>query len=147
MFIDIHSHVYRIKPPVWNFCTPVELLRRYDRMKVDMAALLPIVSPEIYFPQSVEDILEICDAHPDRFIPYCNIDPRSMHNSPRSPLDRVLTHYKERGCNGVGEIMPNMELMDIYHTQLWFETAAMIPALITVGKLLEALSKGGRPTL
>ncbi len=113
MFIDIHSHVYRIKPPVWNFCTPVELLRRYDRMKVDMAALLPIVSPEIYFPQSVEDILEVCDAHPDRFIPYCNIDPRSMHNSPRSPLDRVLEHYKERGCKGVGEIMPNMELMDL----------------------------------
>ena len=36
----------------------------------------------------------------------------------------------------------NMELMDLYHNQLYFETAAMIPALITVGKMLEALSKG-----
>ena len=29
-----------------------------------------------------------------------------------------------------------------YHDQLYFESAAMIPALITVGKLLEAISKG-----
>ena len=36
----------------------------------------------------------------------------------------------------------NMELMDIYHNQLYFESAAMIPALITVGKTLESLSKG-----
>ena len=33
-------------------------------------------------------------------------------------------------------------LMDTYHQKLWFESAAMIPALITVGKLLEAVSKG-----
>ena len=36
----------------------------------------------------------------------------------------------------------NIDLMDIYHDQLYFETAAMIPALITVGKTLEAMSKG-----
>lgn len=36
----------------------------------------------------------------------------------------------------------NIDLMGIYHDQLYFETAAMIPALITVGKTLEAMSKG-----
>ncbi len=36
----------------------------------------------------------------------------------------------------------NMSLMELYHNELYFESAAMIPALITVGKLLEALSKG-----
>lgn len=36
----------------------------------------------------------------------------------------------------------NMDLMEIYHNQLYFESAAMIPALITVGKTLESLSKG-----
>lgn len=40
--------------------------------------------------------------------------------------------------NGSG----NMELMDLYHDGLYFETAAMIPALITVGKTLESFSKG-----
>ena len=34
------------------------------------------------------------------------------------------------------------DLMDLYHNQLYFESAAMIPALITVGKMLESISKG-----
>ncbi len=37
---------------------------------------------------------------------------------------------------------PNADLMTLYHDQLYFESAAMIPALITVGKTLEAMSKG-----
>ena len=36
----------------------------------------------------------------------------------------------------------NMDLMNMYHDELYFESAAMIPALITVGKTLEAMSKG-----
>ncbi len=36
----------------------------------------------------------------------------------------------------------NMELVHRYHMDLYFETAAMIPTLITLGKYLEALSKG-----
>lgn len=38
--------------------------------------------------------------------------------------------------------VPNADLMGIYHDRLYFESAAMIPALITVGKTLESLSKG-----
>lgn len=38
--------------------------------------------------------------------------------------------------------VPNAELMPVYHDELYFEAAAMIPALITVGKMLEAMSKG-----
>ena len=82
MFIDIHTHAYRITPPLYHFCTPEQLIRRYDKMKVDTAVILPIVSPEVYFPQAVEDVLEMCDKWPDRFVPYCNIDPRSMYISP-----------------------------------------------------------------
>lgn len=112
MFIDIHTHAYRIKPPVYGFSTPEELLKRYDEMKVDMAVILPIVSPEIYFPQAVEDIIEICQTYPDRFIPYCNIDPRCYWNSPNAPLDEIMLHYKRLGCKGVGEVMPNMRMDD-----------------------------------
>ena len=36
----------------------------------------------------------------------------------------------------------NMALMPLYHNQLYFESAAMIPALITIGKTLESISKG-----
>ena len=45
-------------------------------------------------------------------------------------------------CGMITNGAENMELMDLYHNQLYFETAAMIPALITVGKMLEAMSKG-----
>ncbi len=36
----------------------------------------------------------------------------------------------------------NSSLMEIYHNELYFESAAMIPTLITIGKMLEAMSKG-----
>ena len=112
MFIDIHAHAFRKKTPIWNFCSPKELLADYDKLKIDMGVLLPIVSPEIYFPQAVEDILEMCDDHPDRFIPYCNVDPRAITNSSKAPLEQALQYYKELGCKGIGEVMPSMQLVD-----------------------------------
>ena len=47
-----------------------------------------------------------------------------------------------RMCGMITAGAPNADLMDLYHNQLYFESAAMIPALITVGKMLEARSKG-----
>ena len=47
-----------------------------------------------------------------------------------------------RMCGMITRGVPNADLMEIYHNELYFETAAMIPALITVGKLLESVSKG-----
>ncbi|MGN1059994.1 MAG: amidohydrolase family protein, partial [Clostridia bacterium] len=99
-------------PFVTKFATPEHLIEVYDSLGIEKGVLLPVVSPEIYFPQSNEDILNMAEKYPDRFIPYCNIDPRAMTNSPEAPLDRVLQYYKDRGCKGVGEIMPNLEVMD-----------------------------------
>jgi len=111
MFIDIHAHAYRKRPPAGcRFCNAEELLARYDAAGIEMGVLLPIVSPEIYFPQANEDILEMAQEHPDRFIPFCNIDPRALTNSADAPLDRVLRHYRDLGCKGLGEVMPNMPL-------------------------------------
>ena len=52
----------------------------------------------------------------------------------------LYVFYKMCGVITAGA--DNMALMELYHNELYFESAAMIPALITVGKLLEALSKG-----
>ena len=52
----------------------------------------------------------------------------------------LYVFYKMCGMITGGAV--NMELMELYHNQLYFESAAMIPALITVGKMLEAKSKG-----
>ncbi len=117
MFIDIHAHAYRKHPPssvtspIPEFCTAEQLIRRYDEAGIEKGALLPIVSPEIYLPQSNEDILEMAAQYPDRLIPFCNIDPRALTNSADAPLDRLLGYYRDQGCKGLGEVMPNVPLM------------------------------------
>lgn len=113
MFIDIHAHAYRKTPPfVCRFCTAEQLIARYDEVGIEKGVLLPIVSPEIYFPQANEDILEMVEQYPDRFIPFCNIDQRILTNSPDAPLDLVLRHYRDQGCKGLGEVMPNVPVID-----------------------------------
>jgi hypothetical protein len=58
MFIDIHTHAYRLKT-MTSMHTPDQLLKRMDELKIDMAVLLPFVNAEIYFTQQVEDIVEM----------------------------------------------------------------------------------------
>lgn len=71
MIIDIHSHCYKHPLPfVTPFYDPERLIKTYDEIGVTKAVLLPVVNPEIYFPQSVDEIIEICEAYPDRFIPF-----------------------------------------------------------------------------
>ena len=113
MFIDMHAHVYRNCPPfVVQFCTAAQVIERYDQAGIERGVLLPIVSPEIYLPQANEDILEMVEQYPDRFIPFCNIDPRALTNSVDAPLDRLLRYYRDKGCKGVGEVMLNVPMMD-----------------------------------
>ncbi|OGV38836.1 MAG: hypothetical protein A2020_12960 [Lentisphaerae bacterium GWF2_45_14] len=112
MFIDIHAHAYRRPVPfVVQFCTPEQVIERYDKAGIEKGALLPIVSPEIYLPQANEDILDMCEKYPDRFFPFCNIDPRALTNSADAPLDRLLRYYKDKGCRGLGEVMLNVPVM------------------------------------
>jgi len=113
MFIDIHAHAYRNHPPLLvQFCTAEQVIARYDQAGIEKGVLLPIVSPEIYLPQANEDILEMAEQHPDRFIPFCNIDPRALTNSVDAPLDRLLRYYRDQGCKGLGEVMLNVPMMD-----------------------------------
>jgi len=112
MFIDIHAHAYRKHPPfVVQFCTAEQVLKRYDEVGIERGALLPIVSPEIYLPQANEDILEMVEQYPDRFIPFCNVDPRALTNSADAPLGDLLRYYRDQGCKGLGEVMLNVPVM------------------------------------
>lgn len=45
-------------------------------------------------------------------------------------------------CGMVSSGAAGTDVMRLYHDELYYESAAMIPALITVGKLLESISKG-----
>jgi len=55
---------------------PAQLIEMFDRVGIDRAVMLPLVTPEnALLVQSNEEILAIADDYPDRFIPFCNIDP------------------------------------------------------------------------
>ena len=116
MFIDIHTHTYLYPCPPQDgrtqFCTPEQVLARYDELGIDKGIILPLIGPEEYLPQSNQEVLEICRKYPDRFIPFCNIDPHGIHNREQSDFTPWLSWYKEHGYKGVGEFMPNMSFKD-----------------------------------
>lgn len=116
MFIDIHAHVCRIPGPLQSaqscLPTPEQLLKRYDEIGIEKAALLPLVSPEVYLPQCNDDFVEMAEKWPDRFIAFCNIDPRAMSNTVDAPLGELLRYYRDKGCKGIGEVMPNLPFLD-----------------------------------
>ena len=118
MFIDDHVHTSSWSDLGWSPgavgpATPEQLIDMYDEVGIDKAVLLPFVSPECNFlTQCNEEMLMIAEKYPDRFIPFCNIDPRLCHNDPNMDLSFVINHYKDKGCKGIGEITANLYFDD-----------------------------------
>ena len=116
MFIDVHAHAYRYTYPLSDgrqaFITPEQLLKRYDEAGVEIGVLLPLVSPELFLPQSVGEIIDVANQSKGRFIPFCNLDPRVIDNSPDTPLEYLLKYYRDQGCRGLGEVLPQMDMAD-----------------------------------
>ena len=112
MFLDIHAHVYKYPYPTpdgrFLMSSPEQLAGRMAALGIDRAVLLPLVSPELYLPQSVGEIIDLAAESGGRLIPFCNIDPRALTNSSDAPLGILLEHFVKQGCKGVGEVLPNM---------------------------------------
>jgi len=104
--IDIHMHIGRLyfEPPL----EPEYLLDFMDKNNIEKAVLLPIENPEdTSYYVTTEYVLEICKKYPDRFIPFCNVDPR------RRKVPNVIKEYKERGCVGFGEMLCGLYVDDV----------------------------------
>ena len=119
MFVDIHMHAMRYPMTTcrWSgapeFTTPEQLIARFDATGVERAVLLPLVSPEARKGvQSTEEILSISRQWPDRFVPFCNVDPRMVTNAADAPLNDLLDVYKAAGCKGIGEVTCNLPFND-----------------------------------
>lgn len=115
MFIDIHAHAYLFPSPPQDghtqFPVPADLIQRHDELGIECAILLPLIGPEVYLPQSNEEIIETCRRYPGRFLPACNIDPRGIRNSVDTDFSVWLDWYKEHGSILIGEFMPNMPFL------------------------------------
>lgn len=115
-YIDIHTHLY--------FRQPVGvkgLLNWMDAQNVERAVIQPLVSPEsaptLHPMQTNDAALEAAQAHPDRLIAFCCLDPRATID-PSAPktnpqrqghvagvkgLTDILKRYKDAGARGLGE--------------------------------------------
>ncbi|MCK5811307.1 MAG: hypothetical protein KAG94_00270 [Clostridiales bacterium] len=126
-FFDIHAHVYKYQYPNKDgrmlFINEEQLKRVHQKLHIKKAILLPIVSPEIYVPQSVGEIIDIANRSNGKYIPFCNIDPRVLTNTSDAPIGRLIEHYVNQGCKGIGEVMPNLPWNDkrmqnlLYHAE------------------------------
>lgn len=121
MIIDIHAHVYawpKLKNKVaqTTFLSMQEQIALMDRLGVDKAVILPIVSPETPAePQSMGEILHICEQYPGRFIPFYNMDPRLARRPDLITVDDfmyVLDQCKDLGFKGIGEITARVPFDD-----------------------------------
>jgi predicted TIM-barrel fold metal-dependent hydrolase len=113
MIIDIHAHVYAwpkrqnksAKTPFMSMQEQIDLM---DRLGVDKAVILPIVNPETPAePQSMGEILHICEQYPGRFIPFYNLDPRIARRPDLVTVDDylyLLEQCKGFGFKGIGEV-------------------------------------------
>jgi predicted TIM-barrel fold metal-dependent hydrolase len=112
MFFDIHAHMYKYPYPTGNgrylMSTPEQVAKRYQELEITRAAILPILGPELYVPQSVGEVIDMADASDGKYVAFCNVDPHALTNSSDAPLGILLEHYKKLGCRGVGEVMPNL---------------------------------------
>jgi predicted TIM-barrel fold metal-dependent hydrolase len=115
--IDIHEHCvpwqeYTPEHPKHHFkwLSAEELLDIYcEKLNIEKCVLLPISSPEAQMVSMSNEMTKyIVDKYPDRFIFFCNVDPRALKNSADSDLGYLLEFYMSLGAKGVGEITANI---------------------------------------
>ena len=108
--IDIHAHATAFPqyvPAYYStgvkFPGAEDMIALYDKVNIEKGVLLPIVSPEHQSTlMSTEGCMAMVDAHPDRFVWFCNVDPR-MGTGYANPA-YLLEYYKSRGARGFGEL-------------------------------------------
>jgi len=114
MIIDAHAHVYAFpklicKGSTTPFMSAEEQIAIMDVQGIDKTVILPLISNETFAePQSFGEVLYICKQYPDRFIPFCNLDPRLALRQDMTSVDDylyILEQYKNHGAKGLGELV------------------------------------------
>lgn len=110
--IDVHAHLGKVihgHPPL----TVADMLRFMGAHEIKWSVVLPLVHPEeedYYY--TTEQALADCALHPDRLIPFANIDPRRSSNDGHHDFYPVLKEYADQGCKGCGEMLYNLPTND-----------------------------------
>ncbi len=118
MFIDIHVHT-RFTPvmPRYDgstYASPDELEEFYKEIGVEKAVILPGLGGACsHGGQSIEELVNKSKTEYPWMIPFCNIDPRMVHNSAYTDgISKMAKYYKDMGCFGIGEVTTNLYFDD-----------------------------------
>lgn len=129
--IDIHAHASPFEkfPPVFAGGFPLisahDLVEFYDKLNIEKGVLLPLVSPEHHStPVTSSDCICSAEKYPERFLWFCNIDPRGCGNRPDADFTPMLEYYKSIGAKGVGELTAQLYADDPYLDNFFYHCAA-----------------------
>lgn len=156
-FVDIHTHIgegWGIRPGL----TPDMLLKWMDEHSIAQAIVLPLVNPESWdHPITSGFVLRETEAHRDRLIPFCCIDPRQANLGSFKDKVGLLQRYKDAGVKGFGEFKPGTSMDDPRSLEL-FKACAEVglpvlfhldsvrntdePGLPKLAQVLEAVPNG-----
>ncbi len=118
-YIDVHTHIGR----TWNGdqeLTPQGLLEWMDERDIEKAVLLPLTSPESSsFLLLTEPVLKAAQDHPDRFIPFCSVDPRTSVRGGLKSFISIIQSWVDRGAKGFGEHKVGLEFDDPLMMQIY----------------------------
>ena len=125
--IDIHCHVapfpqYQISiPDTSRTMNATEQLAVHDKLNVDIGVLLTCVSPEGTWGIGSNYATKfLADQYPDRFMWFCNVDPRQGNNSPTTDLSIILNRCIALGAKGLGELTASMYADDPMMDNLFY---------------------------
>ncbi|EMA36852.1 amidohydrolase family protein [Halobiforma nitratireducens] len=109
---DAHTHVVPRAARGHDPLSADELVAWMDAHGVDRAVVLAFDSPEAYPVQSPSWwVLEEVEAYPDRLVPFCTIDPRTLVYG-EGTAEALLERYIDRGARGFGELKVEMPIDD-----------------------------------
>ena len=114
--IDIHAHAtpfakYAPKNRVTKLPmpSPEGMISLYNKLGIEKGVLLPISAPEgqrLLMP--TETCIYMAEQYPERFLWFCNVDPRAWKYSKDCELGNLLEHYISLGAKGLGELTANL---------------------------------------
>jgi len=82
-----------------------------DHYGIERAVVLPTDNPEAFYVSvPAWHVLEECNKHADRLVPFCVLDPRIECGNPEEDLPRIIEAYRDAGCRGFGEHKPGLPI-------------------------------------
>ncbi|QLK27013.1 amidohydrolase [Natrinema zhouii] len=109
---DAHTHLIPRETLGREPLSADGLVSWMDEQGVDRAVVQALDSPESYPVQAPSWwILEQVESFPDRLIPFCSVDPRTLVYGAEA-VENLLEGYVDRGARGFGELKPGLPIDD-----------------------------------